>query len=160
VTDPYRPPGSPVRDPQPAPRRSTPLAVLLGLFVDIGGTMVFSIVAATVASIFLVQGGVGPEDLGRALAESTVFQIVGLAGGLTCTVLGGYIAARLANRGEYATAFAVGLASLVFGEAMMLFSEQSTALWMRLAGDLLVIPAAVLGGHLRMLQKGTAPARA
>jgi len=145
---------------QVAPQRSTPLAILLGLFVDIGGTMVFSIVAATVASILLVQSGVGPEDLGGALAESTLFQIVGLAGGLTCTVLGGYVAARFANRGEYATAFAVGLASLVFGEAMMLFSDQTTALWLRLAGDLLVIPAAVLGGHLRMMQKGTAPARA
>jgi ABC-type glycerol-3-phosphate transport system permease component len=160
VTDPYRPPGSPVRDPQPAQRRSTPLAILLGFLVDIGGTMVFSVVAATVASILLVQGGLGPEDLGRALAESTLFQAVGLAGGLTCTMLGGYVAARFANRGEYATAFAVGLASLVFGEAMMLFSAQATTLWLRLAGDLLVIPAALLGGHLRMLQKGAAPARA
>jgi ABC-type glycerol-3-phosphate transport system permease component len=160
VTDPYRPPGAPVRDPQAAPQRSTPLAVLLGLFVDIGGTMVFSVVAATVASILFVQGGVSPEDLGRALAESPLFQLVGLAGGLLCTVLGGYVAARFANRGEYATAFAVGLASLVFGEAMMLFSAQTTALWLRLAGDLLVIPAAVLGGHLRTMQKGTAPARA
>ena len=45
MTDPYRPPGSPVRDPQAAPQRSTPLAVLLGFLVDIGGTMVFSVVA-------------------------------------------------------------------------------------------------------------------
>jgi ABC-type glycerol-3-phosphate transport system permease component len=160
VTDPYRPPGAPVRDPQAAPRRSTPLAILLGLFVDIGGTMVFSVAAATVASIFLVQGGVGPEDLGRALGESATFQLVGLTGGLACTVLGGYFAARFANRGEYATAFAVGLASLVFGETMMLFSAQTAALWLRIAGDVLVIPAAVLGGHLRMLQKGTTPGRA
>jgi ABC-type glycerol-3-phosphate transport system permease component len=158
VTDPYRPPGSPVRDPQATPQRSTPLAVLLGLAVDIGGTMVYSVVAATVASILLVQDGVGPENLGRALAESSTFQIAGLAGGLVCTMLGGYVAARFAGRGEYATAFAVGLASLVFGEAMMLFSAGETALWLRLAGDLLVIPAAVLGGHLRMMQKGTAPA--
>ena len=160
MTDPYRPPGSPVRDPQAAPQRSTPLAILLGLLVDVGGTMVFSVVAATVASIFLVQGGVGADDLGRALGESTTFQLVSLAGGLACTVLGGYAAARFANRGEYATAFAVGLASLVFGEAMMLFSAQTSAPWLRLAGDALVIPAAVLGGHLRMMQKGTAPARA
>ena len=160
MTDPYRPPGSPVRDPQVAPPRSTPLAILLGFLVDIGGTMVFSVVAATVASISLVQSGVGTEDLGRALGESATFQVVGLAGGLLCTVLGGYVAARFANRGEYATAFAVGLASLVFGEAMMLFSAQTTALWLRLAGDVLVIPAAVLGGHLRMMQKGPAPARA
>jgi hypothetical protein len=158
VTDPYRPPGSPVRDPQGARVRSTPLAILLGFVVDIGGTLVFSVVAATIASILLVSGGAGPDDLGRALAESSTFQLVGLAGGLTCTALGGYVAARFANRSEYATAFAVGLASLAFGEATMLFSGQSTALWLRLAGDALVIPAALLGGHLRALQKGAAPA--
>jgi hypothetical protein len=158
VTDPYRPPGSPVRDPQSSRERSTPLAVLLGFAVDVGGTMVFSVVAATVASILLVSGGVGPEELGRALAESSTFQLVGLAGGLTCTALGGYVAARLANRSEYATAFAVGLASLVFGEATVMFWGQATALWLRLAGDALVIPAALLGGHLRAMQKGVAPA--
>ena len=158
MTDPYRPPGSPVRDPQSPRSRSTPLAILLGFAVDIGGTMVFSVVAATVASILLVSGGVGPEDLGRALAESSAFQLVSLAGGLSCTALGGYVAARFANRSEYATAFAVGLASFVFGEATMLFAGQSTALWLRLAGDALVIPAALLGGHLRAMQKGVAAA--
>jgi hypothetical protein len=158
VTDPYRPPGSPVRDPHRARPRSTPLAILLGFVVDVGGTMVFSMVAATVASILLVSGGVGPEDLGRALADSATFQLVSLTGGLSCTALGGYVAARFANRSEYATAFAVGLASLVFGEATVLFSGQETALWLRLAGDALVIPAALLGGHLRALQKGPVPA--
>ncbi len=158
MTDPYRPPGSPVRDPQATPRRSTLLAILLGFLVDIGGTMAYSVVAATVASVLLVQGGVAPEDLGRALAESATFQVAGLAGGLVCTLLGGYVAARFAGRGEYATAFAVGLASLAFGEAMMLFSPGETAVWLRLAGDLAVIPAAVLGGHLRVMQRGAAPA--
>jgi hypothetical protein len=159
VTDPYRPPGSPVRDPQAAPGRSTPVAIVLGFIVDVGGTMVFSLVAATVASILLVSGGTTPEGLAAALEESGTFKLASLAGGLACTVLGGYVAARFANRGEYATAFAVGVASLVFGEAMMLFTTETATWWMRLAGDLLVIPAAVLGGHLRVLQKGTAPAR-
>jgi hypothetical protein len=159
VTDPYRPPGSPVRDPQAAPGRSTPVAIVLGFIVDVGGTMVFSLVAATVASILLVSSGTAPEGLAAALEESGTFKIVSLAGGLACTVLGGYVAARFANRGEYATAFAVGVVSLLFGEAMMLFATETAIWWMRLAGDLLVIPAAVLGGHLRVLQKGAAPSR-
>jgi len=154
MTDPYRPPGSPVRDPQAAPGRSTPVAIVLGFIVDVGGTMVFSLVAATVASILLVSGGTAPEGLAAALEDSVTFKIASLAGGLACTVLGGYVAARIANRGEYATAFAVGVASLIFGEAMMLFTAETATWWMRLAGDLLVIPAALLGGHLRVLQKG------
>lgn len=154
MTDPYRPPGSPVRDPQAAPGRSTPIAIVLGFIVDVGGTMVFSLVAATVASILLVSGGTAPEGLAAALEESGTFKLVSLAGGLSCTVLGGYVAARFANRSEYATAFAVGVVSLIFGEAMMLFTTETATWWMRLAGDLLVIPAAVLGGHLRVLRKG------
>ena len=154
MTDPDRPPGSPVRDPQAAPGRSTPIAIVLGFIVDVGGTMVFSLVAATVASILLVSGGTAPEGLAAALEESGTFKLVSLAGGLSCTVLGGYVAARFANRSEYATAFAVGVVSLIFGEAMMLFTTETATWWMRLAGDLLVIPAAVLGGHLRVLRKG------
>jgi hypothetical protein len=159
VTDPYRPPGAPVRDPQAAQGRSTPVAIVLGFIVDVGGTMVFSLVAATVASVLLVSGGTAPEGLAAALEESGTFKLVSLGGGLACTVLGGYVAARFANRGEYATAFAVGVVSLLFGEAMMLFTAETAVWWMRLAGDLLVIPAAVLGGHLRVLRKGAAPSR-
>ena len=159
MTDPYRPPGSPVRDPQAAPGRSTPVAIVLGFVVDVGGTMLFSLVAATVASILLVSGGTAPEGLAAALEESGTFKLVSLGGGLACTVLGGYVAARFANRSEYATAFAVGVVSLIFGEAMMLFTTETAIWWMRLAGDLLVIPAAVLGGHLRVLLKGGAAPR-
>jgi hypothetical protein len=159
MSDPYRPPGAPVKDPQAQRTRPAPLAILLGFIVDVGGTMVFSLAAGTIASIMLVSGGTVPEDLPFALERSATFQLTSLAGGLACTALGGYVAARFANRSEYATAFAVGLASLVFGEAMVMFTGQTAALWLRLLGDALVIPAALLGGHLRALQRGVAPAR-
>jgi hypothetical protein len=158
MSDPYRPPSAPVKDPQSERPRSTPLAILLGFVVDVGGTMVFSVIAATVASILLFSGGTAPEALGQALEESATFKALSLAGGLMCTALGGYVAARFANRSEYATAFAVGLASFVFGEATILFSDQAVPLWIRLVGDALVIPVALLGGHLRALQKGVVPA--
>lgn len=158
MSDPYRPPGAPVRDPRSSQSRPAPLAILLGFIVDVGGTMVFSLTAGIVASMLLVSEGMAPEDLPQALGQSVTFQLSSLAGGLACTVLGGYVAARFANRSEYATAFAVGLASLVFGEAMVIFAGQTAPLWLRLLGDALVIPAALLGGHLRALQKGVAPA--
>ncbi len=78
---------------------------------------------------------------------------VGMLGGLACTVLGGYVAARFANHSEYANAFAVGVASLVFGELVIIAFSQELPLWLRLVGDLAVVPAALLGGHLRVLQK-------
>jgi hypothetical protein len=81
-----------------------------------------------------------------------------MVGGLGCTALGGYVAARFANHSEYANAFAVGVASLVFGEAVLIAFSAGLPLWLRLAGDLAVVPAALVGGHLRMLQKRAAAA--
>jgi hypothetical protein len=156
VPDPYTPPGSPVGDPPDARRRSSILAVVLGFFVDIGATMIFGIVLAIVGGVGLAAGGAAPEAIDAIVERSAGFQLIGLAGGLACTALGGYIAARFANHAEYANAFAVGVASLVFGEVMLLVQPQDYPVWLRLLGDVLVIPAALVGGHLRMLQKRAA----
>ena len=156
MPDPYTPPGSPVGDPPEARRRSSVLAVALGFFVDIGATMIFGIALAIVGGAGLAAGGASPEAIDAIVERSAGFQLLGLAGGLSCTALGGYFAARFANHSEYANAFAVGLASLVFGEVMLLIQPQDYPFWLRLLGDILVIPAALVGGHLRMLQKRAA----
>jgi hypothetical protein len=39
---------------------------------------------------------------------------------------------------------------------MLLVQPQDYPVWLRLLGDVLVIPAALVGGHLRMLQKRVA----
>jgi hypothetical protein len=108
--------------------------------------------------VSLAAGGASPEDAVAALDRSTGWLGLGLAGGLACTALGGYVAARFANHSEYANAFAVGVASLVFGEAVLILFAQAPPLWLRLAGDFAVIPAALLGGHLRVLQLRAAAA--
>jgi hypothetical protein len=158
MPDPYTPPGSPVGDPPDARKRSSLAAVALGFFVDIGATMIFGIVLAIVGGVGLAAGGASPEAIESVVERSPGFQLIGLAGGLACTALGGYIAARFANHSEYANAFAVGLASLVFGEVMLLIDPQDYPAWLRLLGDALVIPAALVGGHLRALQKRAAAA--
>ncbi len=156
MPDPYTPPGSPVGDPPDARRRSSVLAVVLGFFADIGTTMVFGIVLAIVGGAGLAAGGASPEVIDAIVERSAGFQLFGLAGGLCCTALGGYVAGRFANHAEYANAFAVGVASLVFGEVMLLVQPQDYPVWLRLLGDVLVVPAALVGGHLRMLQKRAA----
>jgi|SRR5262245_78244 len=156
MSDPYTPPGSPVGDPPEARRRSSILAVVLGFFTDIGATMIFGLVLAIAGGAGAAAGGASAEGIGAIVERSAGFQLLGLAGGLACTALGGYVAARFANHAEYANAFAVGVASLVFGEVMLLVQPQDYPVWLRLLGDVLVIPAALVGGHLRMLQKRAA----
>jgi hypothetical protein len=110
------------------------------------------------AGVSLAAGGASPEEIAAFVDRSAGWLLVGLVAGLACTALGGYVAARFANHSEYANAFAVGVASLVFGEAVLIAFSQELPLWLRLAGDLAVVPAALVGGHLRMLQKRAAAA--
>ncbi len=158
MPNPYTPPGSPVKDP-PSPRRRSSLgAIALGFGVDVAATMVFSTLLSVIAGVSLAAGGASPEEIAGLVDRSAGWVFIGLVGGLCCTALGGYVAARHANHSEYANAFAVGVASLVFGEAVLIALAQDTPLWLRLAGDLAVVPAALVGGHLRMLQKRAAAA--
>jgi len=160
MNNPYTPPGSPVRDPPESKPRSTLGAVLLGLVVDVGATMLLSVVVTSAFAMFFGPSDAKAEDIAAALQGSSGFQLISMVGGLSCTVLGAYVAARFANRAEYATAFAVGVASLVFSEATLIALASDVPLWERLIGDLLVIPAAIVGGHLRFLQKHPAPQKA
>ena len=156
MPDPYTPPGAPVSDPPEPRKRSSILAVVIGFFVDIGATMLFGIAVAIVGGAGMAATGTSVDAIESLIDRSAGFQLVGLAGGLTCTALGGYVAARFANHAEYANAFAVGVASLVFGEVTLLIQPQDYPVWLRLLGDVLVIPAALVGGHLRILQKRAA----
>lgn len=158
MPNPYTPPGSPVKDPPNARRRSSLGAIALGFGADIAATMVVSTLVSIVAGVSLAAGGSAPDEAAALVDRSAAWLLVGLLGGLCCTALGGYVAARFANHSEYANAFAVGVASLVFGEAVLIVFSQDLSLWLRLAGDLAVVPAALLGGHLRVLQKRAAAA--
>jgi hypothetical protein len=156
LTNPYTPPGAPVKDPPGAPRRSSLAAIGVGFAADVVATLVFSIVFGLVVAASLSGSGDSLEQVADLMDRSTGLLLVGLAGGLACTALGGYAAARFANQSEYANAFAVGVASLIFGEVTMQLAAEPPALWLRLASDALVVPAAVLGGHLWVMRKRAA----
>jgi hypothetical protein len=153
MPNPYTPPGSPVKDPPNTRRRSSLGAIALGLGVDIIASIVVSTLLSVIAGVSVAAGGGSLDEAATLMDRSAGWLAIGMLAGLGCTVLGGYVAARFANHSEYANAFAVGVASLVFGEVMLVAFSQDLPLWLRIAGDLAVVPAAVLGGHLRMLRK-------
>jgi hypothetical protein len=158
-TDPYRPPGADVSGAELADRPGSAVkAIVLGLVVDVAGTMVAGTIIAIGWGIMLGASGAGAEEIDRFFRESSAFQWVGLCTGLAFTGLGAYVAARIANRSEYRFALMLGLCSLAFGELVLGgLVDGDYPEWARLVGNLLMLPVAFVGGHLRVLEKARRP---
>jgi len=147
--DPYSPPSAPVRDRGPEAAGSTWKAVTFGVLADVVGTFLAGIVLFAALGSVLVSQGASPEELDRTLMQSDAYLMLAGAVGLGFTVLGGYVAARVANQREYYHGLLTGVVVLAFGELMISLSPDGYPLAYRIVGDLLAIPAALFGAHLR-----------
>jgi uncharacterized membrane protein len=121
--------------------------VALGVLVDIGGTVLASMLLLS----WFVGDTIAPEmppeeveQIMRQLSRDGAFLTASLVLGLAFTGLGGYVAARVATRELYLNAGLVGVVSLVLG---LVFGGQAP-LWFEVAGVLLIVPAALYGGYL------------
>ncbi len=127
----------------------------MGVLADFGGTLVsgtaLSIAAALLAGEPATPGG--ELAAAQAVLESDLWAVSTMIAGSACTVLGGYVAARVAGRAEYAFGVTTGLAVLIIGEVLSAGTDASPPLAMRLVGWVITLPLAMLGAHLRMLQK-------
>jgi Na+/H+-translocating membrane pyrophosphatase len=151
--NPYRAPGAPVTDPRPARRGSTFAAISAGLAADVLGTFVGSIVVTIVLGVWLAGQGVTADGMHAFMADSGAFQVFSLLFGLAFTMLGGYVAAHVANFRELWHGMVLGIASLAFGELYVAIADADIALWQRIASWLLIVPAGIYGAFLYRKRK-------
>ena len=151
--NPYTPPSAPVSDRDPERTGATWKAVLFGVTTDLFGTTIAGMVLLVLFSGMLVAQGQAPEDISPMLLQSNQYLFLSLVVGLSFTVLGGYVAARVANHLEYRHGLIVGVIVLIIGEIMVSGDPTGIPLSIRVIGDLLAVPAAVLGAHLRRAAK-------
>lgn len=99
-------------------------AVLLGVVVDIGGTVVISFGAAFVAAMIFTSQGMDEAQFDQLFADRTSPLMVALTivGGLF-SILGGYVCARIAKHNELKLGGVVALFSTLF--AIILDDERS-----------------------------------
>jgi hypothetical protein len=99
--NPYKFPTAPVRDSSPPAPRSLTLAVLVGLAVGVGGTMLSRLVVGMVYFTVILERGASTAQYVEALPSplSSIW-IALVALGCMFSVLGGYAAARVARRHE------------------------------------------------------------
>lgn len=127
--------------------RVSPKALLISLGVmlalDTLGGMILTIFFASQS----IHGNTTPEQTRaavEAMNQSSGFLLSALAYGTITTILGGYLAARLAKRLPYFNAGALGLAGIAIG----LILAGSSPLWFDIVGFFVTLPAALFGGHL------------
>lgn len=124
-------------------------AVLFGFLADTLITLLISIALVSA----MAAAGIREHDILERM-KSTSGLMLTLVFGLGCTVLGGYIAGRVAQREEIKHGAIVAALGLLLG---LFFRESGLPLWYELASFVFIIPAGMAGGHLALQrrQKGS-----
>jgi putative Mn2+ efflux pump MntP len=137
--NPFQPPKSgferPPRDPEPG---SLLKAVLVGVSVDIGGTIVGGLMLGVVYSVVLAMQGVSEAQMEAMFTEPdpfSLFSMLSTALGLSMSALGGYFCARTANVNSYTALGIMSAISVTAGTLMGADSyEWTTLLLLNLLG--------------------------
>lgn len=152
MTSPYQPPKASVADVEPAPG-SPVKAVVYGVLVDVGGSVVMGIVLTVVYGVVLAASGLSPEEMERAMASPeplSWISIIGNALGFLASFIGGYVCARVAGRDEYKWA---GVVAVISGIAGFLFGMSSYPIEWNLLLVLLTASAVLAGARTAVRRK-------
>jgi peptidoglycan/LPS O-acetylase OafA/YrhL len=101
-------------------------AVLFGVLIDIGGTMLLGVVVATVAFAVLAAQGKDASDFEQLFNDplSPMMIAMSFAGGLL-SVLGGYVCSRIAKQNEMKLAGVMAIISILY--SVTVDSDELTA---------------------------------
>jgi hypothetical protein len=146
-SNPYTPPKAELRE--LARRPGSPLkAVLLGLTIDVGGSMILGVVLGIAYAASLASSGVGAPQINEALGDispTSWVSIVGTALGGVLSVLAGFTCARVARREDYKLGFILGAISALSG---LLLSGSTYSVPMNVLLCALTFGAVLLGTRL------------
>lgn len=115
-------------------------AVIVGAIVDNAGTFLFMMVLASA----LLSTGLSEDQVVNRM-KSMSGLLLQLIVGLGCTVLGGYVAGRMAGRAEVLQGVLVAALGMIVA---LIFWESGTPVWLGIAGFVGMLPAGMGGGYL------------
>ena len=120
-------------------------AIGIGVLVDIAGSLITALIFAIVYSIILSQQGHSTTEIESMMTGSSFVYLVSLILGLGCTVLGGFVCARIAKREEVKHSAIMGVGGLVLS---LLSTGDPEPVWYLIIGVILTVPMAVVGGYI------------
>jgi hypothetical protein len=147
--NPYGTPGARVDDlPEPVDKHFRWKAVLIGAATDLAGSTVAGIILVVLFAMLAAPGGGTVEDSVDGLAQSWPFLMTSMIVGGGFTVLGGYVAARVARHSFLKHALAAGALSLAVGIVFFRADDGPYSGLMSFLGYGLHLPLALVGGWL------------
>ena len=130
--------------------------IIAGVIVDYIATFLAGIVYLTIffGQEMIEQGDLTEEAIREILTSPEHLVILGVVGAL-CTVLGGYVAGRIAKDIEIKHGAMVGLGSLVLVtlEGVMSGTSVTYPLWFEVLGYVIAVPAGAVGGYIAQRQR-------
>jgi uncharacterized membrane protein AbrB (regulator of aidB expression) len=165
MENPYKPTAAALRDP-PKPPRSPLVAMIAGIAVDFGGTILSTLLIGIVYGLTLVGRGMAPDQLEQAFADvdpGSGYFIVSTVVGGAFSLLGGYVCARLVRRNERKVTAILALVNGGLGLLLSLASDDLNPL-LDFGAILLTVAANMAGGELgrrrNLANAGDAPVTA
>jgi hypothetical protein len=129
-------------------------AVILASLAVFGVDIVTSYLLMSLFGVPTFGSGMTDVQMRHALQvlfQDTRYLTLALILGTASTVLGGYLAARLARAVPYFNALAFGVLGLTVG----MFTSGDLPMWFKIIGFGLTLPAALLGGHIAKVSTET-----
>ena len=119
---------------------------MAGLLTDVAGSALAGIVGGFVIASLWRHSVDRSYEHWVALRYNFYLELFGFCATTFSTALGGYVAARLAPASAIANSLAMGLLSLFLGMALTILFPGVVPFWKAIAGALVTVPAAVVGG--------------
>ncbi len=122
-------------------------AIAIAFTAEIAADYVISLLVFSTFAQGMLTPGLSPEEFAKVrqtVFDTTVFLPCILVLGTATTVLGAYLAARLAKRIPYYHGLAMGIVAIVF--TLAVWREHAT--WIDYLGLLMTLPASLYGAHL------------
>jgi hypothetical protein len=147
--NPYDAPATRVEDrPDPVDQRFRWKAVLLGALTDLGGSAIAGIVLVVAYTLWFGPSQGEAQEMLEQLGRSWPFLMISMVVGGCFTVLGGYVAGRIARHSFLKHAVIAGALSLVLGILLFRADDGPYSGVVALLGYGLHLPLALLGGWL------------
>ena len=123
-------------------------SIFSGFLIDTIGSMITSSVFGAGMGVYYATHGLSQTELSSQLfAGYTSLLFLFIIGSLF-TILGGYVAGRMAKQFEILHGGLVGAISLFAYIVLLPWSESPTPIWYEIVSAVTVIPFGIFGGHL------------